>query len=133
MEAGRKHLSRYRLYEDLLPRSCFSPAEERYKGCLTEDWGSDPVNTSVYGLHGCSGVGFMLLFRCDLVFVIYWFPALTGNNFYLPVDNVVYLEPFGVVRLENTYNSTAKFNNFTLLTGSIFPFLSVEALLVLCE
>lgn len=62
----------------------------------------------------------MLLFRCDLVFVVCWFPALMGNDFYPLVDILVYLEPFGVVRCENTYNSTAEFKNFTLLTGSIF-------------
>ena len=48
-----------------------------------------------------------------------------GNSFYLLVDTLVCLEPFGVVRLENTDNSTAKFKNFTLLTGSIFFLLLV--------
>jgi len=53
-------------------------------------------------------------------FVACWFLALMGNNFCLLVDILVFLEPFGVVRLENTDNSTAKFKNFTLLTGSVF-------------
>lgn len=64
-------------------------------------------------------MAFMLLFTCDLVFVVCSFPALMGNNFYLPVDILVCLETFGVITLENT-NSSAKFKNFTLFTGSTF-------------
>lgn len=100
-------------------RLAFPPAEERSKGCLTGGWGRGPVSSSLYGLHGCSGMAFMLLFTCDLVFVVCSFPALMGNNFYLPVDILVCLETFGVITLENT-NSSAKFKNFTLFTGSTF-------------
>lgn len=58
-----------------------------------------------------------------------------GNNFCLLVDILFCSEPLGVVRLENTDNSTAKFQNLTLFPGSIFffPFLTVEEFLALCE
>lgn len=56
-----------------------------------------------------------------------------GNNFYLLVDVLICLEPFGVVRFENTNFKTVNFKNFTPLTWSIFfPSLSVEELLMLC-
>lgn len=62
-----------------------------------------------YGLHCCSCMGFMLLYKRELTTAACWFPAVVENNFYLLLGILVCPEPFGVVRVENTDNCTAEF------------------------